>query len=101
MNEHDNEYAAGYLEGEKYVNPKPIYLLFGILLGILAVIITAFYHEKPPQEALADKSSSYILGFNKGFQDKSRSKNIIQAIIGAIISIIGWSIYFGMRLYPR
>jgi hypothetical protein len=96
MRQESQDYYAGRLNGDLNAKAEFIYFLFGLLLGVFAILITAFYQQKVSLKYFNDKSDEYRLGFIESYRSCSRSKNVILSIVGCLFHFIILGIIYGL-----
>lgn len=94
----DDDYYAGKLDGEALAKGKFIYFLFGLLVGLLAIIITVFYREAVHLDYYEGKSNAYKAGFIEAYQNKSRNNNVVLTVVGCIFNFVLIYILYGFWL---
>ena len=88
IQDHDNTYAQGEIDGKKNAKGNPLWLLPGIGCCIFGVGAAAISVPNPRPEYLSGKSSDYIQGFTDGYKSSTRKRNLIYASIGAVITTV-------------
>ena len=91
-----DDYVQGKLDGERDAKGSPLWFLAGLGCGIFGAGAAYFIKPSPPTHALVGKSSSYVMGYTEGYQNKARNKNTTYACAGWV----AWTILYLAVIAP-
>ena len=87
-NQISGDFGQGYIQGQFAAKGSASWILGGFCCGIFGVGAAYFIVPDPPAYALMGKSTEYMIGFSEGYRKQSRKKNLQNASIGCVSSIL-------------
>jgi len=80
-NQQPTDYIQGAMDGDLAAKGDPLWLVGGLLCGLLAVLYCYMQSPTPPAITLVGKSQDYVLGYTEGYK-KKKGRNALYAWIG-------------------
>ena len=78
---------------------KIIWVCAGLFGNIIGILVAYIYQPTPPLSRLFEKSDVYKMYYTDKYKDKTRSEQIIYALIGLLILVGVYIFIFGYAIF--